>query len=100
VDVIQTLGDRQALAIVAAIEVPGPTGRPVRRPGGVDIVDLAGGEEHLADALGECRHERRPDARAMATRRRIAAVEDRALTHLDADREQLAVAPGHVPEDR
>ena len=99
VDVVEPLGVRQAAAIVAAVEETGAAQVPEGAPRGVDVVVVAGREEHLRQALADRLDHVLADPRRAPAGRRKAAVERRAFRDVDPDGLQATVAPRYVPEE-
>src|SRR5215831_15581007 len=101
VDVIQPLGDRNSLAGVTAIEISRPPDElQVAGGGSVDVIVASRGENHFSDPLADRGDQHVADARGGAASRRIFAVQDCPLRHVDFHRAHFAVAPGHVPKKR
>ena len=99
VNIVESLCHWNAFARVAAVEVSRPTDElQVASGGGVDVIVAPRGIDHLGDAFADRGDQYVADARRRAAGRRIFAVEDRSLRHMDFHRPHFAVAPGHVPE--
>ena len=99
VHVVEPLGVGQPLAVVAAVHEARSSRVPGAEPAGVDVVLPSGGVEHLGEALADRGHEHPADHGGEAAGSGKGAVQDRALRHPHADRRQLAVVPGDVPEE-
>src|SRR5262245_2268368 len=99
--VVEPLGDRNAFAGVTAIEISRPTDElQVASGGSVDVIVASRGVNHFGDPLADRGDQHVADARGGAAGRRIFAVQDGLLRHVDSYRSHLAVAPGHVPDKR
>ena len=99
VDVVDAHGRADPFTVVAGGYVAGaafvPDGVPRRR----HVLVPARGEQHLAGGLAHGRHQDAAHHRGRGAGRREPAVQHRAFRNHQFHWSELAVAPGHVPEE-
>src|SRR5205823_3595620 len=96
--VVQTLGDRNAVTVMASVKKSRAARVPHSLPRRIDIL-IARAIKHSRDAIAHGNFRLHAHRGSLSTRGRKRAIQNASFGHMNFNRAKPAVAPRHVPKE-